>query len=340
MNTSNGSSGHDALERMMNRAGRSENRGRRGFTIIELLIVIVIISILMALLFPAFQRAREGSYQTSCATNLKNIGLAVAQYKQDERQYPSSLAVLLPSTKGAGEETLKKILPAGQNSIGNVPASSLTPPGADYQCGTDTCPNPDGTGYLNSTKNLICPNDELDTLKRTSYGDISTDYVMPYGSSDDADPAFASRFVWNYYGYKNDGTTYTDVSLDPAAQGGAYRTAINDPLRVDTRRPMSGDAGYTPAKLARFTDPRFNPFKNSLSNRFAPGNTIITHCIFHRRATSNLKSPADIYVLEQSGNAQGARDIVLRLDGSAAVVNVAEWNKPDAPNSQWEKQNK
>ncbi len=54
-----------------------------GFTLIELLIVMAIIALLAALLFPVFAHARGKGYQTACASNLKQIGLAAAEYSQD-----------------------------------------------------------------------------------------------------------------------------------------------------------------------------------------------------------------------------------------------------------------
>lgn len=69
---------------------------RRGFTLIELLVVIAIISLLAAILFPVFARARENARRTSCASNLKQIGLGIMQYTQDyDEKYP----------KGAGNTT-------------------------------------------------------------------------------------------------------------------------------------------------------------------------------------------------------------------------------------------
>ena len=55
----------------------------KGFTLIELLVVIAIIAILAAILFPVFAKVREKARQTSCASNEKQISLAVLQYVQD-----------------------------------------------------------------------------------------------------------------------------------------------------------------------------------------------------------------------------------------------------------------
>src|SRR5580658_2308874 len=56
---------------------------RSGFTLIELLVVIAIISLLAAILFPVFARARENSRRASCQSNLKQLALSCIQYSQD-----------------------------------------------------------------------------------------------------------------------------------------------------------------------------------------------------------------------------------------------------------------
>ena len=61
---------------------------RRGFTLIELLVVIAIIAVLIALLLPAVQQAREAARRTQCRNNMHQLGLALHNYHQVQRQIP------------------------------------------------------------------------------------------------------------------------------------------------------------------------------------------------------------------------------------------------------------
>ncbi|HEY3330918.1 MAG TPA: DUF1559 domain-containing protein [Capsulimonadaceae bacterium] len=65
-------------------------KASRGFTLIELLVVIAIIAILAAILFPVFATAREKARQTTCTSNLKQLGIGALQYVQDyDEIYPT-----------------------------------------------------------------------------------------------------------------------------------------------------------------------------------------------------------------------------------------------------------
>jgi prepilin-type N-terminal cleavage/methylation domain-containing protein/prepilin-type processing-associated H-X9-DG protein len=115
----------------------------KGFTLIELLVVIAIISILAAILFPVFARARENARRASCMSNMKQIGLGIMQYTQDYDEK-------LPICPIAGAQNY-----AGSAALTN-PWNGIYPYTKSWQilrCPSATDDSLDGAGYVPNGSN-------------------------------------------------------------------------------------------------------------------------------------------------------------------------------------------
>lgn len=88
-------------------------RRSHGFTLVELLVVIAIIGVLVALLLPAVQMAREAARRTSCGNNLRQIGLAMMNFEGTHQVFPPSWSLTEPNASGGidGWSAQARILP-------------------------------------------------------------------------------------------------------------------------------------------------------------------------------------------------------------------------------------
>ena len=72
---------------------------RRAFSLVELLVVIAIVAILIAILLPSINRARDQANRTVCISNLRQVGMAISMYVHDCGEFPPSVIITTPKSQ-------------------------------------------------------------------------------------------------------------------------------------------------------------------------------------------------------------------------------------------------
>ena len=96
----------------LNRSTMNMKMKNRGFTLVELLVVIAIIGILVALLLPAVQKARDAAQRAQCINNLKQVGLAAHNYHSARRSFPPGITTY-KTADWHGNTVFSFLLPSG-----------------------------------------------------------------------------------------------------------------------------------------------------------------------------------------------------------------------------------
>ena len=177
---------------------------RQGFTLVELLVVITIIGILIALLLPAVQAAREAARRTQCANNLKQLGLALHNYHATHTYLPPGAhsccwetwqALILPYIE---QQALYDIYRLNERyySGNNLTVTRIRLPAC-------TCPS-DGKGTYTGT-GVVGHNYAANFGNTALLGSASAPYYSPYGPEQDVGGVHFGGAPFTMSGYPESG---------------------------------------------------------------------------------------------------------------------------------------
>ncbi len=246
-------------------SGTKPPHARRGFTLIELLVVIAIIAILIGLLLPAVQKVREAAARSTCQNNMKQLGLAVANYESAQQKLPLGFhdTITLPTgtiEQGSKAGVLVQLLPQmEQENIFRLIPSQV------YTTGVST----GGQDWVNF---------QFPTTYSASRNRVKT-FECPSDNPYDASVAIISRI----------GSGNRPGTNSPSGTGSGYGiaglVAAGGLPGLTNYVACGGTLGnYTPSNPASLTQPIYarhtGPFVSNIQNNFASVTDGLSNTVF------------------------------------------------------------
>ena len=240
---------------------------RRAFTLIELLVVIAIIALLAAILFPVFARARENARKSSCANNLKQIGIGLLQYMQDY------------------DETVMPHWIGSATYPGTARWMDLTQP---YIKNTQVfvCPSQANTRYVvgstTQTGSYTCSSAYYNDANRSSMSILDNNKFIGLSEMETPSSTFWVSDTQNYTASRPDGFEFAFTTADTLTVNNTL-----SPPAIASTTALPGGGGTADRRIpARhldttnvlFCDGHVKAVKLSyLLEKGGPGNTLYTH---------------------------------------------------------------
>jgi prepilin-type N-terminal cleavage/methylation domain-containing protein/prepilin-type processing-associated H-X9-DG protein len=333
----------------MKRIMRPMQRGpsNRGFTLVELLVVIAIIGILVALLLPAVQAAREAARRMSCSNNLKQLALSIHNYHDTYKTFPPIRGGQLTNNQPFGTNTYPNC-PGWINSTGFSWRTLVLPymeqqplyDQINFSASLHGCYNPTGTsgfpraGSLNNTPGqrpgevriaaFECPSEAAPPIGNeapTNYGGIFGSTAQFFTNN----PAIAGIFSHNAVrkmATVQDGTANTVMVGEVYRGSDAFRTSGNVNLTGQRCRRWIEETGWCGA------DTSVPP--NNSQRKFSSGATSgpVANCVpaptGPNPATPNLACPDLISWTDSFNNGNSGRRPISSLHPGGAQAAYAD----------------